>query len=74
MTEISYAGCRFPSQIIHQSIWPDLRFTLSSRDVEDPLAERAYPDWTLGMANPVAQQRLADEQHTLNGARLCRRL
>jgi transposase-like protein len=40
MTEISYAGYRFPPEIIHQSIWLYLRFTLSFRDVEDLLAER----------------------------------
>ena len=40
MTKISYAGYRFPPEIIHQSIWLYLRFTLSLRDVEDLLAER----------------------------------
>jgi transposase-like protein len=40
MTEISYAGYRFPPEIIHRSIWLYLRFTLSFRDVEDLLAER----------------------------------
>jgi putative transposase len=40
MTQISYAGYRFPPEIIHQSIWLYLRFTLSFRDVEDLLAER----------------------------------
>jgi transposase-like protein len=37
MTEINYAGYRFPPEIIHQSIWLYLRFTLSFRDVEDLL-------------------------------------
>jgi putative transposase len=41
MTKISYAGYRFPPEIIHQSIWLYLRFTLSFRDVEDLLAERS---------------------------------
>ena len=41
MTKISYAGYRFPSEIIQQAIWLYLRFTLSLRDVEDLLAERA---------------------------------
>jgi transposase-like protein len=41
MTKISYAGNRFPSEIIQQAIWLYLRFTLSLRDVEDLLAERA---------------------------------
>jgi hypothetical protein len=40
MTKISYAGYRFPSEIIQQAIWLYLRFTLSFRDVEDLLAER----------------------------------
>jgi transposase-like protein len=38
--KISYAGYRFPPEIIHQAIWLYLRFTLSLRDVEDLLAER----------------------------------
>ncbi len=40
MTEISYNGYRFPAEIIQQTIWLYLRFTLSFRDVEDLLAER----------------------------------
>jgi putative transposase len=40
MTKISYSGYRFPPEIIHQTIWLYLRFTLSFRDVEDLLAER----------------------------------
>jgi putative transposase len=40
MKKISYSGYRFPPEIIHQAIWLCLRFTLSSRDVEDLLAER----------------------------------
>ena len=40
MTKISYAGYRFPPEIIQQSIWLYLRFTLSFRDIEDLLAER----------------------------------
>src|ERR1039458_3377010 len=39
MTKISYAGYRFPPEIIQQAIWLYLRFTLSFRDVEDLLAE-----------------------------------
>ena len=41
MTKISYAGYRFPPEIIQRAIWLYLRFTLSLRDVEDLLAERA---------------------------------
>jgi putative transposase len=40
MRKISYAGYRFPPEIIHQAIWLYLRFTLSFRDVEDLLADR----------------------------------
>ncbi len=40
-TKISYAGYRYPPEIIQQAIWLYLRFTLSLRDVEDLLAERA---------------------------------
>ena len=40
MNKISYAGYRFPPEIIHQAIWLYLRFSLSLRDVEDVLAER----------------------------------
>ena len=40
MTKISYAGYRFPPEVIHQAIWLYLRFTLSLCDVEDLLAER----------------------------------
>ena len=40
MKKISYAGYRFPPEIIHQAIWLYLQFSLSLRDVEDLLAER----------------------------------
>jgi len=40
MTELSYAGYRFPPEIIRQAIWLYVRFSLSLRDVEDLLAER----------------------------------
>jgi transposase-like protein len=40
MKKISYAGYRFPPEIIDQAIWLHLRFTLSLGDVEDFLAER----------------------------------
>lgn len=35
-----YVDYRFPPEIIRQATWLYLRFTLSSRDVEDLLAER----------------------------------
>src|SRR5271166_23487 len=40
MTKISYAGRRFPPEVIHQARLLYLRFSLSFRDVEDLLAER----------------------------------
>jgi transposase-like protein len=40
MSKISYAGYRFPPEIIQQAIWLYVRFTLSFRDVEDLLEER----------------------------------
>src|ERR1700684_755772 len=40
MRKISYAGYRFPPEVIDQAIWLYLRFTLSFRDIEDLLAER----------------------------------
>jgi transposase-like protein len=41
MKKISCKGERFSPEIIQQAIWLYLRFTLSFRDVEDLLAERA---------------------------------
>jgi putative transposase len=40
MRLLSYAGYRFPPDIIQHAIWLYLRFTLSVRDVEELLAER----------------------------------
>ena len=40
MKPISYARHRFPPDVIRDAVWLYLRFTLSYRDVEDPLAER----------------------------------
>src|ERR1700704_153492 len=40
MKPLSYAGYRFPPEIIQHAIWLYLRFALSLRDVEDLLAER----------------------------------
>jgi transposase-like protein len=40
MTTISYAGYRFPRQIIQHAVWLYLCFTLSYRNVEELLAER----------------------------------
>ena len=54
MQPISYARYRFPPDIIRHAVWIYLRFTLSYRDVEDPLAERGLmvsnestPRWVL---------------------------
>src|SRR6202158_3051579 len=40
MRKISYAGYRFPPEVIDHAIWLYLRFTLGFRDVEDLLGER----------------------------------
>lgn len=40
MTQLSYAGFRFPSEIIRHAVWLYLRLTLSYRDVEELLTER----------------------------------
>ena len=40
MRPLSYAGYRFPPEIIQHAIWLYLRFTRSFRDVEELLAER----------------------------------
>src|ERR1700691_633707 len=40
MRKISYAGYRFPPEVIDHAICLYLRLTLSFRDVEDLLAER----------------------------------
>ena len=40
MIKISYAGYRFPPEIIQRAVWLYYRFTLSFRDIEDLLAER----------------------------------
>jgi hypothetical protein len=53
MSKISYAGYRFPPEIIQQASWLYLRFTLSFRDVEDLLAERGiFVSWASGRAPP----------------------
>src|SRR3954463_14966995 len=41
MKVMSYAGYRFPPEIIQHAVWLYLRFTLSFRDVEELLAERS---------------------------------
>src|SRR6266403_2106 len=40
MKPLSYAGYRFPPEIIQHAVWLYLRFTPSFRDVEELLAER----------------------------------
>lgn len=39
-TNSSYAGYRYPTEIISHAVWLYLRFTLSLRDVEELLAAR----------------------------------
>ena len=41
MGQLSFKRHRFPSDIIRHAIWLYARFTLSYRDVEEMLAERA---------------------------------
>jgi putative transposase len=36
----SYAGYRFPPEVIGHAVWRSFRFALSYRDVEQLLAER----------------------------------
>ena len=40
MIPISYARHRFPPDVIRHAVWLYLRFTLSYRDVEEPLVNR----------------------------------
>jgi putative transposase len=42
MQPISYDRHRFPPEVIRHAIWLYARFTLSYRDVEEPLAERGF--------------------------------
>jgi transposase-like protein len=63
MTLLSYRRHRFPPPIIQHAIWLYLRFTLSYRDVEDPLAERGLDvsyetvrRWVLKFGATVAQR------------------
>jgi putative transposase len=44
MQPISYAGHRFPVDLICHAIWRYLRFTLSYRDVEYLLSERGVDE------------------------------
>jgi putative transposase len=41
MAAPTYSGYRFPRDVIQRAVWMYVRFTLSYRDVEDLLAERA---------------------------------
>src|SRR6201988_598395 len=64
MAEITYRRHRFPPTIIQHAVWLYLRFTLSYRDVEELLAERALDisyetvrNWVLKFG-PVIARRL----------------
>jgi site-specific DNA recombinase len=37
MKKISYSGYRFPPEVIHQSIWLQLRFTLTGERIRDKI-------------------------------------
>jgi putative transposase len=41
-TELSYAGCRYPTEIVAHAVWLYFRFTLSLRDVAALLSERGF--------------------------------
>src|SRR3954464_11380276 len=63
MKLLSYAGYRFPRDIIQRAVWIYLRFTLSFRDVEELLAERgitvAYESvrrWVLAFGPAIARR------------------
>jgi transposase-like protein len=40
MKPIPFKRHRFPPMVVRQAAWLYSRFTLSQRDIEDPLAER----------------------------------
>jgi putative transposase len=40
-SELPYHGNRYPAEIISHAVWLYFRFSLSLRDVEELLAERA---------------------------------
>src|SRR4051795_8942008 len=63
MSPLSYAGYRFPPEIIQRAVWMYLRFSLSFRDVEELLAERgiivAYESirrWVLTFGRAIARR------------------
>ncbi len=63
MNAPSYAGHRFPRDVIQRAVWMYLRFTLSFRDVEELLAERgiivSYESirrWVIGFGRAIARR------------------
>ena len=61
MKPISFKRHRFPAEVIRHAVWLYYRFTLSSRDVEELLAQRgievSYETvrcWTLKFAPQIA--------------------
>ena len=75
-TKPSYAGYRYPAEIISHAVWLYFRFTLSLRDVEELLAARGIGvtyetvrQWALkfgqGFANEIRrrQPRRGDKWH-----------
>jgi transposase-like protein len=62
MTPISFKCHRFPPEIIRHAVWLYARFTVSCRDVEDPLAEHGLDisyetvrRWFLKFGAPIAR-------------------
>ncbi len=63
MEQISYRCHRFPAEIIQHAVWLYRRFSLSFRDVEDPLAGRGLDisyetvrRWVLKFGRKYARQ------------------
>jgi len=46
----TYAGYRYPAQIINHAVWLYHRFTMSFRDIEELLAARAISVQSIKMA------------------------
>ena len=63
MTPLSYSGYPYPPEIIQRAVWMYLRFTISFRDVEELLAERAIVvtygsvrRWMIGFGPVIARE------------------
>jgi putative transposase len=79
MRKISYAGHRFPPEIIRHAVWLYFRFPLSYRDVEDLLSERGIDvsyetvrRWALKFGQTYAAKlwKSRSQSVTINGKRM----